>query len=192
MAAGIVHKLNQPLNVISVTADDTMMAIEAGMRDMDEVGEAIATIRTQTARMAGIIHNVRIFSRDDYGRREVFDVRAAVNDALGMLLSDFVKSGIRVETMVSGKSHFVWGKQLRLEQVLLNPQSNAADQISGRAARGPARRPGRPAGHITVAVDRAEGSEVVTIAVIDDGVGIADDHLARIFDPFFTTKAPGQ
>jgi len=192
MAAGIVHELNQPLNVIRVTADDTMMAIEAGVRDTEEVRDAIATVRAQTARMAGIIHNMRIFSRDDYGRREVFDVRTAVNDALGMMRSDLVKSGIRVETEISGKGHTVWGQQLRLEQVLLNLLSNAADQIRARAARGPARTPGQPAGHVTVAVDRAEGSDVVTIAVIDDGGGIASEHLARIFDPFFTTKAPGQ
>ena len=192
MAAGLVHELNQPLNVIRVTADDTMMAIEAGAGAADEVRDAIGTVRTQTTRMAGIIHNMRIFSRDGYGRRETFDVRAAVTDALGMVRSDLVKSGIRAETSVAGKGHLVWGQQLRLEQVLLNLLSNAGDQIRARQASDPARRLGQSAGNITIAVNRPEGSDLVTIAVADDGGGSAAEHMPRIFDPFFTTKGPGQ
>ncbi|MGE0255512.1 MAG: ATP-binding protein [Alphaproteobacteria bacterium] len=191
MAAGLVHELNQPLNVIRVTADDTMMAMEAGAGSAEEIRDAIGTVRTQTSRMAGIIHNMRIFSRDGYGRRETFDVRAAVTDALSMVRSDLVKSGIRVETIVPDRDHLVWGQQLRLEQVLLNLLSNAADQIRARHARNPGRRPGQPAGSIIIAVDR-DGANSVTIAVADDGGGIAPEHLPRIFDPFFTTKAPGQ
>jgi len=192
MAAGLVHELNQPLNVIRVTADDTMMAIEAGAGAADEVRDAIGTVRTQTSRMAGIIHNMRIFSRDGYGRRETFDVRAAVTDALGMVRADLVKSGIKVETTVVGKGHLVWGQQLRLEQVLLNLLSNAGDQIRARQAGDPARRLGQSAGNISIAVSRPEGADTVTIAVSDDGGGIAAEHLPRIFDPFFTTKGPGQ
>jgi signal transduction histidine kinase len=32
----------------------------------------------------------------------------------------------------------------------------------------------------------------VTIAVTDDGKGIARSELDRIFEPFYTTKAPGE
>jgi signal transduction histidine kinase len=40
-----------------------------------------------------------------------------------------------------------------------------------------------------------DGDTLVTVEIIDSGVGIEPEHLHRIFDPFFTTKTnpqPGQ
>ena len=34
--------------------------------------------------------------------------------------------------------------------------------------------------------------EGVTVEVVDEGEGIAEEDLERIFDPFFTTKGPDQ
>ena len=34
--------------------------------------------------------------------------------------------------------------------------------------------------------------ECLNIEVIDNGLGIDEEHLGNIFDPFFTTKEPGK
>jgi len=34
--------------------------------------------------------------------------------------------------------------------------------------------------------------ESVTVAITDDGGGIAPDHMSKIFEPFFTTKPVGE
>ena len=46
---------------------------------------------------------------------------------------------------------------------------------------------GREQGAVILSASRV-GSDVVRIEVVDDGKGIAQEHLGRIFDPFFTTK----
>ena len=38
----------------------------------------------------------------------------------------------------------------------------------------------------------AVDQQVLEIAVIDNGIGIAPENIADIFDPFFTTKEPGK
>jgi two-component system sensor histidine kinase PilS (NtrC family) len=65
----------------------------------------------------------------------------------------------------------------KLRQVLWNLLRNAADAAA--------------MGGKHVHVDARRELDATTIAVTDDGPGIAADQLARIFDPFFTTKSKG-
>ncbi len=61
----------------------------------------------------------------------------------------------------------------QLRQVLLNLITNAVQAIGNN-------------GNVEIRVDQRTGRAV--IGVIDDGPGIAEDHIERIFEPFFTTK----
>ena len=67
---------------------------------------------------------------------------------------------------------------MRLQQVIVNVLSNAADAVEGLADR-----------RIQV-TGRADGDEV-TLAIRDRGPGVAPAIVDRIFDPFFTTKQVG-
>jgi signal transduction histidine kinase len=65
----------------------------------------------------------------------------------------------------------------QLQQVLVNLLLNGRDSLAD-------------SGSLTVAarVDR----EQLRIDVVDNGAGIAPEHIRYIFDPFFTTKPPGK
>jgi signal transduction histidine kinase len=43
-------------------------------------------------------------------------------------------------------------------------------------------------GQLTLETSQKEG-RLVTVRIVDTGVGIKPEHLGRIFDPFFTTKS---
>ncbi|MDH5590417.1 MAG: ATP-binding protein [Gemmatimonadota bacterium] len=64
-----------------------------------------------------------------------------------------------------------------LNQVWMNLLDNALDAVD-------------VGGSISVTV-KPEGPWMV-VRVVDDGVGISEEHQRRIFDPFFTTKGPGK
>ncbi|HEU4846185.1 MAG TPA: ATP-binding protein [Burkholderiaceae bacterium] len=66
---------------------------------------------------------------------------------------------------------------VQLEQVLASLITNAV--LHGYA--------GRPQGTVTVTAE-ALPDGVLRLAVHDDGVGIAREHLGRVFDPLFTTR----
>jgi two-component system NtrC family sensor kinase len=64
-----------------------------------------------------------------------------------------------------------------LQQVFLNLVLNAAQAIPERG---------------TIRIETEPHDGAVVVHVVDDGSGIAPEHLDRIFDPFFTTKAVGE
>jgi signal transduction histidine kinase len=66
----------------------------------------------------------------------------------------------------------------QMETVLLILLSNALDAIA-------------PGGRVRIEGGRP-GAELVEIAIVDDGCGIAEADLANLFEPFFTTKPPGK
>ena len=74
---------------------------------------------------------------------------------------------------------------MQIKQVLMNLLVNAYQAIETRLAEGADPAPG----HILIRTQRC--GEGVSIAVHDNGAGIADGDRSRIFDPFFTTKEVG-
>jgi signal transduction histidine kinase len=80
------------------------------------------------------------------------------------------------------KASCIFADRQKLRQVFLNLLTNAADAMP----RG---------GKLTIrtASTLLYGSiPGVTIEVVDTGIGIPQEHLAKIMEPFFTTKAEGK
>ena len=98
-------------------------------------------------------------------------------DAITLLGSKAAAREIAVELRVEPGLPPVHGVVSELNHVWLNLIDNAVDAAP-------------PSGHVGVSarVDRGD----VVIEVVDDGPGIADEHLSRVFDPFFTTKDVGR
>ncbi|MBZ8141615.1 two-component system sensor histidine kinase AtoS [Rubrivivax gelatinosus] len=69
------------------------------------------------------------------------------------------------------------GDREALKQAILNLLINAIQALP-------------QGGHVEIAVAAVDAG-LVSIAVHDDGVGIAPENLAKVFDPFFSTKASG-
>ncbi|MCZ6607164.1 MAG: PAS domain-containing protein [Alphaproteobacteria bacterium] len=190
MASGIAHEINQPLSVVGMAAELSLMSMEEGEFDTDFVRRKLQTIVGQKERMAGIINHMRLFSRRDNAKLESFDPLQSVSGAVDLIAKQLEGSGIELEETLPATCRNVSGYPLQLEQVVLNLLKNAQDAVLGE---------GRSAGSGTNAdapkvrvslVDYTRRERVV-ISVTDNGGGIPEKTLKRIFDPFFTTKKEG-
>ncbi len=188
MAAGVVHELNQPLNIIRMATDSTREVLNrpGEKPDGEQVREQLEVISGQTQRMAQTIQSMRIFSRDDYGRKIAFDPVQAINRALSWLRPELGDRQIEVSVSTPAACGRVFGEPARFEQVIVNLVMNARDAVEQRY-RGESAGEGRI--QVTVSEDRA--AENILVAVRDNGTGIEEAALDRLFEPFFTTKAPG-
>ena len=91
---------------------------------------------------------------------------------------DMNKSGIRLNTQVTGPDLSVRADRALLEQAFINLIRNSVEAIAGRGD-----------GKIELRAQAKSGR--IYMEVSDNGPGIPADIQSQIFIPFFTTKASG-
>ncbi|MDT8879418.1 ATP-binding protein [Halomonas saccharevitans] len=176
LAAGINHELNQPLAAIRAYAENASAFLERGRTEATRGN--LAQIIELTDRMAEISAQLRQFSRKSGDRPTGVSVPACFDYALRLFQSRLRESGVAVERDWPEAETWVRADLVRLEQVLVNLIGNALQAMSQT-----------PAPELRLIIE--PGEERVRIRVVDNGPGIAAEHLGQIFEPFFTTKSPG-
>ena len=168
LAAGLVHELAQPLNVVGgyVELLQDVSTTDAGRnRALTAMGRAVD-------RMSTLVDNLRSFSRGGASRVATVPVHrflTMARDLTGCALKRGVIVGCPEDLMVRGDEN-------QLEQVVVNLVANAL-QAGGDPVE-------------LVAGPRSAGG--AWIEVRDRGPGVPEGLRARIFEAFFTTKPPGQ
>lgn len=187
MAASVAHEMNQPLNVIRMAADTCALQYDLDAVKPAFQRERLALISGQTERMSEIIKHLQIYSRPDDDDFAPFDVMKAVERAVDMVEHDCRLSGIVIDVVPPSKRCFVNGRQVQLEQVLVNMLSNARDAINENGDD-----PGSIGGLIRVCVMIDEKRKRLKLAVNDNGGGVPEAAIDLLFHPFFTTKDVGK
>jgi CheY-like chemotaxis protein len=142
-------------------------------------------------RGAELTRRLLAFSRQQMLAPELVDMNALVTgmeDLLRRSLGDAVE-------VVTDFAPGLWPIEAdpgQLENALLNLAINGRDAMpdGGRLTLRTRNRPVGP-GELERHPDVAPG-EFVTLAVTDNGTGIAAEHVSQVFEPFFTTKEAGK
>lgn len=180
MSTSLAHELNQPLNAISLAAENVMLQGELGHTDLPAVVlEKIQRIKEQVKRAASIIDHMRMFGREASEGNSRFDCRDSISGCMKIYGEQLRLSQIDIQLAVSSEPLIIEGHPIRLEQVLINLMSNALHAMKSQESTD---------GHyLRIGAEKNELGQAV-IQVSDTGGGIPEDVLNRIFEPFFTTK----
>ncbi|MEK1925231.1 MAG: ATP-binding protein, partial [Rhizobium giardinii] len=176
MSAALSHELNQPLAAAKTYADSAAMLI-----DLERVGEARDNVRRISGlidRMASISRHLRNFARKPNEKLRPVALDAAMADTLEIVAARLKAADADLEIDLSD-TPMVKAGSVRLQQVLVNIITNAADAVEGLADR-----------RIHVSAEHLDSKVILTIR--DHGPGVPAAIAERIFDPFFTTKGVGK
>lgn len=175
-AAGVAHEVRNPL----AAAKSIVQMVQGESREHREHAEMLGTVVSEIDRVTHVLTGMLSLGRPSAGRVESIDLAALVQEAVAFCQSYAKAHGHQIlfevthSVMIAGDSH-------ELRQVLVNVLLNAS-QASG---------PGQDI-VVDLAVEAVvPAGFVAVVRVIDQGVGIPPEAMAKVFDPFFTTKANG-
>jgi len=183
LSSGIAHEFNNLLTVILGGVEllrSDRIPPPARRRTLDKI-HAAAT------KAADLTHQLLAFGRRQPLKPVEIDPDALIAD-LGELLQKSVGEEIEVRTSLAPDLPLLRIDRARLEQALLALAFNARDamphggilEFRTRLVSRPIERP-----------DDVPSGPLVELAVIDTGVGMSRETLARLFEPFFTTRNRG-
>ena len=180
LATATAHELNQPLNVIRLSADNARARIIAGTATDDYLVMKFGRIAEQAERAAAIIDHMRVFGRKPEEKSELFDLGEAVRSAVEFFTETARLEGYLLDfTITPGLT--VRGYPALIEQVVANLISNALATFRRADVAEP---------RLRISVTGTAGRAVAEVA--DNAGGIPEHLLSRIFEPFFTTKPGGE
>src|SRR5262245_39008019 len=208
LVAGVAHELNNPINFVYGNVDflrqymDDLLTIvdqvdrhpdlpPALRADLDRLKESIEydylvedsrklirSIRTGAERTAGIVRDLKNFSRTGGGDMQETDVVAGIETTLN-LIAPLHKNRIEIQREYQPDLPRLICNAGHLNQVFMNILTNAAQAIQGK-------------GTIRIRVGTLADPPRMEVAITDTGGGIPPDVLEHITDPFFTTKEVGE
>jgi signal transduction histidine kinase len=180
LSGSLAHELNQPLTAILSNAQAGQRLLAQEPVDLAELRAILDDIVTDDRRAGEIIHRLRQLFRQGEMLRQPLAMNELVRYVLKLARGELLARGVELSTDLAEDLPPVSGDRVQLQQVLLNLITNACHAMADTEAAG--RR---------LTVRTGLSASGVWVTVVDDGPGIAPEHMSRIFEPFFTTRPEG-
>lgn len=189
MAGGIAHDFNNIIGGIVGYAE--MIEMFDAEKD-SKLETRIQHVLKGAYRAKELVEQILTFSRNSDSKKKPLNLDNLVADTLQFLRAS-IPSTIEIVKQEKCPGSFVWADETSIQQILMNLCTNAAHAMK------------ESGGKLTVGlcveqIDQATAEHIdvqvlgayVKLSVVDTGVGMDSEMLARIFEPFYTTKETGE
>ncbi len=198
LVSGVAHEINNPTGLILLEATtmkrfftDAAKILEhyygdngdftcGGLpysRMREEIPRSLDKLQDAGKRIKRIVDDLKDFARQgEITCREIVDLNSIAQAAVRLVEPTIHKATSRFSVAYGENLPPFCGNAQRIEQVLVNLILNACQALS------------EAEGAIELETFCDIARTTITFRLLDEGSGIAPEHLARLTDPFFTTK----
>lgn len=173
LAAGMAHEIGTPLASIMGYAD----LLSADLPDSSAIQDYARRISKDCTRIDLIVRGLLDYSRPRGSSEGSSNIKQVVTESLDLLTQQGVFKHLKISTKFAEGLPDAKADRHQLQQVLINLLLNSRDAL--------------PENGVLKVTSRMQDGQLC-IDILDNGTGIAEEHLQKIFDPFFTTKSPGK
>ncbi len=174
LAAGIAHDIRNPLFAVRNNLDFLQRRGDPAAPEQEVYSE----MEDGLQRIDRIVSEVNDFAQPREPEFGTHPLRELIDSAMVLLRKQLQQDAVELTVEVEDDLPPVEMDRHRMEQVLINLVSNAAEATRQVEL-----------GHIHITAGRRDGG--VELKVEDNGPGIRPEILSRIFDPFFTRSPQG-
>lgn len=183
LAAGLAHEIGTPLGVIGGRAE----SLQRRLAGNGHAEQSLGIVLDQIDRISRIVRSMLDFAKVRELHLTETDLGQVLESTIEFVDHRFEELGIEVQSRIDPRARPVRADGENLQEVFLNLTMNAADAMP-------------EGGHLFVCIrpqrrahpDQGTDLDLMEVEFMDDGVGIAPEHIDRVFDPFFTTKDIGK
>lgn len=173
LTAGVAHELTNPLNNISMIAQNfieyhDILGKEKRIEMMDKVD-------AEAKRIEEIVRNLLDFSKPKEGNFAETDINETIRKALPLVQNMLDISNIDLKLSLDPGVPRVFIDAHQIQQVLVNLIVNAVQATASGGA-------------LYVSTYHDAEADTVKADIRDTGKGIPAEYLPHLFDPFFSTK----
>lgn len=169
--ARLSHELRTPLNPVLLLASDAAKN-PALPEDVRADFEMIASNVTLEARLIDDLLDLTRITRGKLALdlRPV-DAQVVARAACAMVEADVEQKGLTLECDIQAESSLVLGDDVRLKQIFWNVLQNAVKFTPA-------------GGRVTLRMTSPPDGGVLSVEIVDTGIGMSADELERVFDAF--------
>ena len=179
LVGGIVHEINQPLQVITTFSAIMEIAVQQQRPlDLDELRTWNEMISKSSKLAIDIIRRFRAFVSDPKVNRRAEPLDEIVSESILML--KYSARGKNVDIEFDRQRVTAAVDRVQIQQVVMNLLKNAIDSVAKN-----------PTKDRSVAVCISANSQSIEIIVSDNGRGVSESELASLFDAFESSKVGG-
>jgi signal transduction histidine kinase len=173
LLSSAVHEVNNALQVISGTVE----ILESRPEIDPQLARSLERLRTQSARAAGALADVLVFTKAPIEEQVPVNVRDIASHSVGLRTFAARRAGLALRLDADESTPFiVRGNRGRLQQAVLNLIVNAEQAVAGSKG--------------TIVISLTPDADCVAIAVSDEGAGVTVQPPEQIFERFVSTRAP--
>jgi predicted ATPase/signal transduction histidine kinase len=182
MAASIAHEINQPLTGIVTNASASLRWLAGDSPNIAEAREAIRRIVRDGSRAGVVTQRIRALFQKTRALQEQLDINEAIGEIVALMEGEIRRNRVVLQMELAADLPPIMGDRVQLQQVVVNLILNGIEAMSAVQDR-----PRK----LAIRTQHVEGSDEVSVAVQDSGIGLEPESEERIFDAFHTTKPGG-
>lgn len=174
LVSGVTHELNNPLTGVLGYCDLLLHSNISG-----QVRSDVQKIEREAERVAKIVRDLLVFSRQKKPERNYLDLNSLLEEAIFLQSYRLKQFNIKLIKEFDPELPTVFTDTQQLGIVFLNLLANAQQSLKEVKER-----------EITVKTEK--GKNLIRVIFRDTGPGISPENMEKIFDPFFTTREVGE